>query len=181
MINIILWFLMSFDFGKSIFVWGVGHNASIHLFDQYWRLVTPVFLHLDLTHMVFNSFALVLFGPALERMIGKTKFVILYLLTGIIGEVGTYIIAPTSNTTHLGASGAIYGLFGIYLFMVFLRKHLISRTDAQIVGTIFAIGLIMTFIDSGINKAAHIFGFIGGFAIAPLVLNNLRRFHGRYR
>src|SRR5690625_7227626 len=98
-------------------------------------------------------------------MVGKTKFVIFYLLTGIIGEVGTYIIAPTSNTTHLGASGAIYGLFGIYLFMVFLRKHLISRTDAQIVGTIFVIVLIITFIVYIIINDAHIFLFFGVFVI----------------
>lgn len=179
-LHIVLWLLMSVGIGDPILRWGIGHNLSIYLLDQYWRFITPVFLHLDLTHMLFNSFALVLFGPALERMLGKFKFVFIYLLTGVIGEIGTYIINPLNSSYHLGASGAIYGLFGIYLFMVFLRKQLISRTDAQIVLTIFAIGLVMTFLDSGINKAAHIFGFIGGFASAPLVLKNLRRFHGRY-
>lgn len=175
-INIVIWLLMSFDFGKPIFIWGVGHNLSIHLLDQYWRFITPIFLHVDLTHMLFNSFALVLFGPALERMIGKFKFTTVYLLTGIVAEVGTYIIDPVSATRHLGASGAIYGLFGIYLFMVLFRKNLITKTDAQIVATIFIIGLVMTFLNSGINKAAHIFGFIGGMVIAPIALKRIKGF-----
>lgn len=176
-INITLWFLMLFDLGKSyILVWGIGHNFSIHELNQYWRFVTPIFLHLGLTHMLFNSFALVLFGPALERMIGKFKFTIVYLLTGIIASLGTYFVAPLSNSTHLGASGAIYGLFGIYLFMVLFRKSLISGTDAQIVTTIFIIGLVMTFLDANINKSAHIFGFIGGVLFAPVILKKIKGF-----
>src|SRR5690625_1171594 len=109
-------------------------------------------------------------------MFGKFKFIMAYFLAGIAGNLGTYIIEPTSFTPHLGASGAIYGLFGIYLFMIFFRKHLIDAANASIVQVIFVIGLVMTFIQPNINIAAHIFGFIGGFAIGPLVLNNVKPF-----
>src|SRR5699024_2727145 len=165
-IHFILWFLFFFPFGKQIFAWGIGHNFSIHVFDQYWRFITPIFLHMDLTHVVFNSFSLVLFAPALEKMLGKFKFIIIYLLAGIIGNICTYIINPLDITQHLGASGSIYGLFGIYIFMVVFRKDLIDQTSAQIVLIISAIGLVMTFINPGINVPAHIFGFLGGLLCA---------------
>lgn len=178
-INILLWFIVDFlpfDFGQDLFFWGAGHNISVHVLGEYWRMITPIFLHGDLMHTLFNSFALVLFGPALEQILGKFKFIIAYLVTGIIGNVGTYLVDPMSTTVHIGASGAIYGIFGIYIFMVFFRKHLIDSGNAQIVTTIFVIGLVMTFVSPGINIFAHIFGFIGGIAIGPLILNNVQPF-----
>src|SRR5699024_10306653 len=74
------------------------------------------------------------------------------------------------------------GLFGIYIFMIFFRKSLIDQANAQIIKTIFVIGLVMTFITPRINIAAHIFGFIGGFALGPLLLVGVLPFSiARYR
>ena len=178
-IHAALWLFINFlelPFGLEIYHFGVGNNYYIHNFGEYWRFVTPIFLHGDLMHALFNSFSLILFGPALEQMLGKSKFITAYLLAGIIGNIGTYIADPTAMYFHLGASGAIYGLFGIYVFMVFLRKHLIDPGNAQVVTTILIIGLVMTFIRPGINIYAHIFGFIGGFALGPLILMNAQPF-----
>lgn len=161
--------------GDQIFACGMGFNPAIAL-GQYWRLITPVFLHGGLTHVLFNSFALVLFGPALEQMLGKFKFVIAYLLAGIIGNIGTYLIDPGMLQAHIGASGAIYGLFGLYVFMVVFRKDLMDHASTQIVMVIFVIGLIMSFLRPGINIWAHIFGFIGGFALGPLILGKAKPF-----
>lgn len=177
-INLLLWLIIDvlhLPIGYTIINWGIGHNLSISQ-GEYWRLITPIFLHGGLGHVVFNSFALVLFGPALEQMLGKTKFIFAYFFTGIAGNVGTYIIAPVSITPHLGASGAIYGLLGIYIFMSLFRKDLIDRGNAQIVTVIFIMGLFMTFVQPNINIAAHIFGFIGGFALGPIILINTQPF-----
>lgn len=178
-INITLWVLThisSTTIGNSIYSYGVGHNISIYMNGEYWRFLTPVFLHANLGHVLFNSFALVLFGPALERMTGKIPFILIYLTTGILGNIGTYIIDPQSQIPHLGASGAIYGLFGIYMYMTIRRRDLIDSQNAQIVRTIFIIGMILTFIRPNINIAAHIFGFIGGLIVAPILLKNARPF-----
>ncbi|WP_330949398.1 rhomboid family intramembrane serine protease [Virgibacillus sp. MG-45] len=177
-IHIVLWLiidLLQLPIGIQIEQWGIGNNYFIAE-GEYWRLFTPIFLHGDVMHMLFNSFSLVLFGPALEQMLGKGKFLVAYIGSGFAGNLGTYLMNPDAFFFHLGASGAIFGLFGIYLFMVFFRKTLIDQANAQIVLTIFIIGLIMTFLRPGINQEAHIFGLIGGFALAPLLLSNVHPF-----
>ncbi|MEN1970553.1 rhomboid family intramembrane serine protease [Lentibacillus sp. N15] len=172
-IHLVLWViidLLHLPFGIRLFQWGAGNNLFIQN-GEYWRLFTSIFLHSGFAHTVFNSFALVLFGPALEQMLGKGKFMFAYFAAGIIGNLATYLINPGAFYSYVGASGAIFGLFGIYVYMVVLRKDLIDRTNAQVVMVIFVIGLIMTFLQPNINIYAHIFGFIGGFAVARLVLN----------
>src|SRR5699024_75248 len=89
---------------------------------------------------------------------------------------GTFIVDIQSITPHLGASGAIYGLFGVYIYIILFRKDLISKSDSQIIITILVLGLVMTFLRSNINISAHLFGFLGWFIIAPLVLSKARNF-----
>lgn len=145
-----------------------GFNAGIAN-GEYWRLVTPIFLHVGLGHLFFNSISLILFAPALEKILKKVKFTLLYISAGIFANIATYLIEPLQYS-HLGASGAIFGLFGVYLFMVYFRKGMIDQANSQIIISILVIGLIMTFINTNINIVAHIFGFIGGFALAPLFI-----------
>src|SRR5699024_10956820 len=178
-INIVLGIMVSFlklPFALELYDLGIGPNLSVLLLNEYWRLFTPIFLHADLSHVVFNTFSLVLFGPALEKMIGKFKFISIYLITGIIGNIGTFIVVIQSITPHLGASGAIYGLFVVYIYIILFRKDLISKSDSRIIITTFVLGLVMTFLRSNINISAHLFGFLGGFIIAPLVLRKARNF-----
>jgi membrane associated rhomboid family serine protease len=177
-IHFVLWLIIDFlklPFGIALFQWGAGLNIAIY-HGEYWRLVTSIFLHGGLMHALFNSFSLVLFGPALEQMLGRFKFIIAYIGTGIAGNLATYLIDPTAYYMHIGASGAIYGLFGIYIFMVLFRKHLIDPSSAQIVVVISIIGGVMTFIRPGINIYAHVFGFLGGLALASIVLHHVRPF-----
>ncbi|MDY0406904.1 rhomboid family intramembrane serine protease [Virgibacillus sp. 179-BFC.A HS] len=175
-IHFVLWIiidLLKLPIGESIYNYGAGVNLFIHA-GEYWRLITPIFLHANLMHTLFNSFSLLIFGPALEQMLGKGKFIFAYFFAGIVGNIATYAFHPTAFMVFVGASGAIYGLFGIYMFMVLFRKHLVDRSDAQIVIVIFVIGLIMTFLQPNINIHAHVFGFIAGFALGPIILNNVR-------
>src|SRR5699024_11225426 len=105
---------------------------------------------------------------ALEKMIGKFKFISIYLITGIIGNIGTFIVDIQSITPHLGASGAIYGLFGVYIYIILFRKDLISKSDSKIIITILVLGLVMTFFRLTINFSFHLFGFLAGFFFLPL-------------
>src|SRR5690625_3412327 len=83
-IHLVLFVLMDFlglPIGQKIYAWGAGFNPAV-THGEYWRLVTPIFLHAGLMHTLFNSFSLVLFGPALEQMLGKFKFILAYFGTG---------------------------------------------------------------------------------------------------
>jgi rhomboid protease GluP len=152
---------------------GVGSNTLIGQ-GEYWRLLTPIFMHKQFGHFLFNSFSLILFGPALERILGKGKFIAGYLGAGVLANIGTYFLGGTSFPPHLGASGAIFGLFGIYLYMVLNRKELIDRMNTQIITTILVLSLIMTFFTPNINILGHLFGLVGGAALAPILLANVR-------
>src|SRR5690625_828404 len=91
-INLTLWlFFNVLQIGTPLYNFGIGHNLSIHLYGEYWRLITPIFLHAGVTHFIFNSFATVIFGPALELMLGRIKFIIAYLFMGFVGNLGTYL------------------------------------------------------------------------------------------
>ncbi|WP_112179721.1 MULTISPECIES: rhomboid family intramembrane serine protease [Paraliobacillus] len=178
-IQLFVWLntFFSTPLGDWIFSWGIGWNAAIEA-EQYWRFLTPIFIHdpSSIMHILFNSFSLVLFGPALEQMLGKSKFIFVYLFAGVVGNIFTYLAEPGLNYMHYGASGAVYGLIGLYIYMAFSRKDLIDPSSRQIVITIGVIGLIMTFLRPGINIYAHLFGFIGGLALGPLVLTKAKTF-----
>lgn len=161
-----------FGLGPWLYFYGTGVNQLIAM-GQWWRLVTPIFLHWNIPHILFNSFSLFIFAPALEIMLGKGKFLVGYLLSGVIGNVGTYVFEGGSYS-YLGASGALFGLFGFYLFLVLFRKHVMDESNTKIIVVIFVISLIMTFIQPNIDIFGHIFGFIGGFVLAPLLFSNER-------
>ncbi|MGP4039904.1 rhomboid family intramembrane serine protease [Gracilibacillus sp. D59] len=175
--QIIIWLIVGLvpGLGDWIYTMGVGWNGLISQ-GEYWRLVTPIFLHSGFGHIIFNSFSLILFAPALEQMLGKIKFLVVYFITGIAANILTYIVEPDPYYLHVGASGAIFGLFGLYLFMVFFEKKLIDPQNARLILIISVIGLVMTFFRSNINVAGHLFGFIAGFALGPVILRNAQPF-----
>lgn len=165
--------IFTFLGGREIMLLGFGNNIAIAAGD-WWRLITPIFLHAGLMHAAFNSFALFLFGPGLERMLGKGKFLLIYLGTGILANIVFYFLGD-DRAVHLGASGAVFGLFGVYMYMVLVRKDLISSVNSQMITVIVVIGVIMTFLNPDINIIAHIFGLAAGAALAPVFLANARR------
>jgi len=134
---------------------------------EIWRLITPTFMHSGFSHMFFNSFSLLLLGPALERMVGSGKFLLIYFLSGVISNLATFAIEPLPYT-HVGSSGAIFGLFGFYLALIKFRKNWLTRQNSQIIITLCAISLIMTFLQPNINITAHLFGLLGGFSLGAI-------------
>lgn len=145
-----------------------GVNVLIEM-GEYWRLITPIFVHVAFTHLLFNSFSLVLFGPALERALGKLQFIFVYIASGVAANIATLILKPPYYT-HIGASGAIFGLFGIYLAIIFFKKDAMPQQGKQVILPIAVIGIIMTFLQANINIIGHIFGLIAGILIGFILV-----------
>lgn len=143
---------------KELFLWpnGVAH------YDQYYRLLTSGFLHTGITHIAFNMIALYFTGPALERALGHTRFLTLYLLSLLGGSVLVYLLTPIGTPT-LGASGAIFGLFGASFV---LAKKL--QFDIRGIVGLIVINLVITFVVPGISWQGHIGGLVTGAAVAAV-------------
>ncbi|MFE8698853.1 rhomboid family intramembrane serine protease [Cytobacillus sp. FJAT-53684] len=174
-IHIVLYFLTVLPFLPNL--WLFEHFAGVNLYiieGEYWRLITPIFMHNGFPHMLFNSFSLVLFGPALEQMLGKGKFLFVYLTAGIAANLATLLLEPLTYI-HVGASGAIFGLFGFFAAVIMFRKDMISYANSQLILTITIIGVIMTFLQPNINVIAHLFGLLAGFLIGVGLLPNKKR------
>lgn len=173
-INILVYLIIFIDsfihtgLGYSIIQNGVGFNAGIR-YGQWWRLITSIFLHIAFAHVLFNCFSIFLFAPALEAFIGKWKFVLLFIGTGIVGNIATFFLQPLAYS-YLGSSGAIYGMLGFYLFMAIMRKELIGQQNRTVIFVILGIGLLSTFVYQNVDILGHLFGLLAGFAFAPLFL-----------
>ncbi|MET4655863.1 MULTISPECIES: rhomboid family intramembrane serine protease [unclassified Exiguobacterium] len=152
-----------FNFGFS----PLNYGAAINLFignGEWWRVVTATFLHYDFWHIAFNTFALIIFAPALERMIGHAKFASFYLLVGTLANVLTYFTKINEPFYgQAGASGAILGLLGFYVYLGRFKRTVISADDARLVYIFSAITAIFTLLGSNVSVFGHLYGFVLGF------------------
>jgi rhomboid protease GluP len=167
-IHLILYLFTVLPFFPNYWFFANFSGVNLYIMEgEFWRLLTPIFMHSDFTHVLFNSFSLILFGPALERLLGKGKFLFIYLASGIIANIATLILEPLTYT-HVGSSGSIFGLFGFYISILVFRRSTLSQQNSQIILIICALSLIMTFIQPNINITAHIFGLVGGFILGAI-------------
>jgi membrane associated rhomboid family serine protease len=132
---------------------------------QYWRMITSTFLHGGIFHILLNMWALWVMGAFMEAAIGRFKFVLLYLISGFAGSVLVLAIAPVP-TLVVGASGAIFGLFGALAVHAFFNRGRDFQSSAFLRQIMFliVINLVFSFLWSGISWQAHIGGLIGGAA-----------------
>ncbi|MFQ5408334.1 MAG: rhomboid family intramembrane serine protease [Anaerolineales bacterium] len=150
-----------------VFALGAKVNAAIVAGD-YYRLLTMIFLHGGFVHVAFNSYALYVIGPSVERPFGHARFALVYLLAGITGSIFSFVFNPHPA---VGASGAIFGLIGaigVYLFSH--RKIFGPQARKQLNGILMitvinlAIGL-----NPGIDNWAHVGGLVGGVVLGWLL------------
>lgn len=130
----------------------------------YWQLVTSMFTHVEIWHIGFNMLALWILGPQLEAALGRTRFLALYLLSGLAGSATVYWLSAANGLT-LGASGAIFGLLGALLVVAL-------KVGGEAQGLLVWIGLnfVITFTIPNISWQGHLGGFVGGAAIAAVLV-----------
>jgi rhomboid protease GluP len=148
----------------SLIQWGANYGPKTTQ-GEWWRMFTCMFLHIGVLHLLFNMIALWNVGGFMERLLGSTGFLVLYLLAGLLGSVAS--VAWNPFVVSAGASGAIFGLYGGLL--AFLVRHRGLQEHAFLAAlrtnTLAFIGynVVYGFIVPGIDMAAHLGGLAGGF------------------
>jgi rhomboid protease GluP len=180
-VNVLIFAIMALS-GVSMFAplvvdlltWGANYRG-LTLYGESWRLFTSMFLHIGILHLLLNMYALYIAGYYLERMLGKLRFGVAYVCTGLIGSMASVAM---NDVVSAGASGAIFGMYGVFLALLTtklidpsMRKGLL-----QSIGIFVVYNLIYGFKpNSGVDNAAHLGGFVSGFIIGYVYLASLRK------
>jgi membrane associated rhomboid family serine protease len=150
---------------------GAKVNSLINDQQQYWRLVSAIFIHIGFAHFILNNYALWILGQQIEQIYGSSRFVLIYLVSGIAGSIASYVF--NAEAVSAGASGAIFGLFGTMGTFAFrYRKEIpasIRRDITRRIIPVIAINLIFGFSVSVVDNAAHIGGLLSGVVLALIV------------
>jgi membrane associated rhomboid family serine protease len=154
---------------RTLFDLGALYPPAIALGGQYWRLFTAIFLHAGILHIAFNGYALWLFGRFAETTFGRVRFLILFFLTGFLASVTSYVFGPI-NVVGVGASGAIFGVFGAFVAYNFRRRHLaMAAANLRWAVTLIVLNALLAFGISGIDWHAHLGGLVSGFVAGYVI------------
>ena len=171
-----------------LIAYGAKTNYWIHNGRQYWRFVTPIFIHVNLLHLFVNMYSLWVIGPWVEKLYGSAKFVVFWVATGIFGVVASYLtvipgahpgiissfLIKRADDPSAGASGALFGLVGVlFVFGLKYRRELpegFKRAFGTGLLPVILLNLGIGFLARNIiDNAAHLGGLLSGAALASVV------------
>ncbi|MBI4464081.1 MAG: rhomboid family intramembrane serine protease, partial [Acidobacteria bacterium] len=145
---------------------GAKYGPLIAL-GEWWRFLTPVFLHGNLLHFAFNTWVLFDLGPAVESLYGSQKFLVLYILAGVFGFVVSFFWNPLS--VSIGASGALFGLIGAMIAYGYRNRRTVGDSVRNMYVRWAVYVLLFGLLVRGVDNAAHIGGLVSGLAFGWLV------------
>lgn len=167
----ILLFLVMTLFGGSqnsnvLVFFGAKVNILIQQ-GQWWRLIMPIFLHSGLMHIAVNSVTLYFIGMQIESLFGHWRSTLIYLLSGIVGNIASFVF---NTGISVGASTALFGLFGAFFMLVeAFRQNTAIRAMGQQFALFIVLNLAFDLFNPGIDLAGHVGGLLGGFLVANIV------------
>ncbi len=181
-INIIVFVLMVISgvgimdpASEDLINWGANYRTNT-LNGGWWRLLTACFLHIGILHLLLNMYALVYIGIILEPILGRVKFVSAYLLTGILASFAS--LCWHNNTVSAGASGAIFGMYGVFLALLMMNSiNALTKKAFMSSVLIFVFYNLIYGLSKGssIDNAAHIGGLLSGILVGFAMLPSLKQ------
>ena len=151
-----------FNIGINALVNFGGNNLLLVQSGEVWRVISAAFLHVSLIHLLVNMYSLVIIGTQVETFIGKFKFLFVYLISALVGSLLS-LIFNEANIVSVGASGAIFGLMGALLYFGYHYRLYLSEAIKNQIIPVIVLNLLLGFMVSGVDNAAHIGGLIGGY------------------
>jgi membrane associated rhomboid family serine protease len=150
---------------RAIFLHLAQFNAAIS-FGEWWRLFTSAFLHSSILHIGFNMYALLVFGPPLERPLGSLAFGMMCMASAAWGGAAAYFLTGP-NTILVGASGAIFGVFGVWLYVSYLsRETPMGQEQFRSLMSLLAVNAFLSFAVPRISWQGHAGGLVAGIVVA---------------
>ena len=132
---------------------------------EYWRLLTGMFLHASLIHIALNGYALWIIGSVVESELGSLKYLVIFLVTGLFASACVFMFSGIFEPT-VGASGAIFGLFGVFAAYNYRRRRIpFYAARLRTMAYLIVLNLVFTFTIPGISRAGHIGGLVGGLIV----------------
>jgi len=175
-INLLLFGMMEV-FGSSTDIetllrFGAASYHFIFTFGEYHRLVTPIFLHIGVMHLIFNTTSLILFASRAERYFGHVRFAIIYMASGIVGNIA--MVLTNEFSVGAGASGAIFGIMGALLAFTKIRKKNVENFNATVLVMMIIVGTLTGFAGgfagmANVANSAHIGGLAAGLLLGWLL------------
>lgn len=170
-IQIAVYLLMTLAGGSTNAVvlvrFGAKFSPYIQVYHQYWRFITPIFVHIGIEHIVMNSIFLYYLGGQMERMIGSWRFLAIYLLSGVMGNVASFAFGGAISA---GASTSLFGLFGMIIYLS--RNHSYVRYFRALgmqYAALIVLNIVMGFINGSVDNFGHIGGLVGGYLATALI------------
>ncbi len=164
-IFLVMFFYDSSLSSDTLIKFGAKYNFNIAK-REYYRLFTAIFLHAGIAHLIFNMVALNAFGKDIEIIFGKVKFITIYIMSGLIASFGSFAM---NYSVGVGASGAIFGLLGANLYLLYLNPKAYKKIYGKDIIILIAINIVYGFTNPQIDNSAHLFGLIGGFLVAKAI------------
>ena len=169
-LNIVIFLICTFT-GKLLYNKGAFCVWNVVVDKEYYRLLSAAFLHFDIQHLFNNMILLFFIGRIIEKHIGHIKYIIIYLLSGIGGNLlsGFWEIKTARYSISAGASGAVFGLTGALLVLVLLHKGKLEEIRWQGVVIMILLSVYNGFVTDNINNVAHLGGLAIGIIVTLLV------------
>lgn len=174
LINVLVFIAVEFT-GTSQDAWhvleyGAAYTPYIIQNGEVYRLFTSMFLHFGIEHLVNNMLVLFVLGSRLERVIGKIRFLLIYLLGGIAGNVVSLLLELKTQefSVSAGASGAVFAVMGAMIYIVIRNKGWLGDLSMRQILVMAAFSLYFGFASTGVDNTAHVGGMVSGFLLAVI-------------
>lgn len=174
-LNILVFLVLSLlgNTQSSLFMYhhGAMEPEAVRSYGEWYRLFTAMFLHFDLRHLTNNMLMLFFLGEVLERAIGHVKYVLLYVLAGLGGNILSmaYMVRTGDLAVSGGASGAVFGVMGALIYIVLRNKGRLAYLRANRLIFMTALSLYYGFTATGVDNMAHVGGLLFGFLLALIL------------
>ena len=174
LLNILIFLVVDFTGGSEntahMIECGAAYPPLILENGEIYRLFTCMFLHFGIEHLLNNMLVLFVLGSRLEQVIGKIKFLLIYLIGGVLGNVISLLIELRTQdfAVSAGASGAVFAVMGAMIYIVIRNKGWLGDLSMRQILVMAAFSLYFGFASTGVDNTAHVGGMVSGFFLAVI-------------